>query len=89
MKIFTLCYRLFASFLFAVILLTISAVKAQTITIDSTFTTNYEIFPFENIEQISDLTIEGDVELNNDTSLVIVMKPAFWKCLTPILLSFR
>ena len=43
---------------------------AQSIQIDSTFTTDAEIFPFENIELISELLIEGDVELSSDTNLV-------------------
>ncbi|MBP6872838.1 MAG: T9SS type A sorting domain-containing protein [Bacteroidales bacterium] len=46
---------------------------AQSIQIDSTFTTDAEIYPFENIELISELLIEGDVELNSDTSLVRVI----------------
>jgi len=47
--------------------------KSQTIQIDSTFTTDAEIFPFENLELISELLIEGDVELSSDTSLVRVI----------------
>ena len=48
-------------------------VKAQSIQIDSNFTTDAEIYPFENIERISELLLEGDVELNSDTSLVRVI----------------
>ena len=47
--------------------------KAQTIQIDSTFNSNGEIFPFENFDLISSLTIEGDIILNHDTSLVRVI----------------
>ena len=38
-----------------------------------TFTSDTVIYPFENIEFISDMTMDGDVELYSDTSLVRVI----------------
>jgi hypothetical protein len=48
--------------------------KAQTIQIDSTFTADGEIFPFENIEIISGLSAGGEVDLNSDTSQVRIIQ---------------
>jgi hypothetical protein len=46
---------------------------AQTIYIDSTFTTDGEIFPFEPNDTIYGLSISGSVTLSSDTSLVRVI----------------
>lgn len=46
---------------------------AQTIQIDSIFTTDGEIFPFEQNDTIYGLSITGSVNLNSDTSLVRVI----------------
>lgn len=48
-------------------------IYCQGIDIDSTFNSSYEIFPFEQIENISGITMEGEVFLNRDTSLVRVI----------------
>jgi hypothetical protein len=47
--------------------------KAQTIQIDSTFTTDGEIFPFSPNDTIYGLSISGSVNLHSDTSLVRVI----------------
>ncbi len=48
-------------------------VKAQSVQIDSTFTTDGEIFPFEPGDTIYGLSISGTVQLFSDTSLVRVI----------------
>jgi hypothetical protein len=48
-------------------------IYSQDIAIDSIFRSSFEIFPFENIEQIGGITMEGNVYLNSDTSLVRVI----------------
>ena len=70
MKTFAPPYVILAILFLALSFLTVTPMKAQTIQIDSTFSTDAEIFPFENIELISELLIEGDVELSSDTNLV-------------------
>jgi Papain family cysteine protease/Secretion system C-terminal sorting domain len=62
-KIFTLTISLFLCL----------GLNAQTITIDSTFTTDGEIFPFSTNDTIHGLSISGNVVLNCDTSLVRVL----------------
>ncbi|NQT76093.1 MAG: hypothetical protein HQ565_00155 [Bacteroidetes bacterium] len=47
--------------------------KAQTIIIDSTFTTDAEIFPFNQTDTIFGLTLTGNITLNTDTSLVRII----------------
>jgi len=47
--------------------------KAQTIVIDSTFTSDGEIFPFSQNDTIYGLSISGTVTLSSDTSLVRVI----------------
>jgi hypothetical protein len=47
--------------------------QAQTIQIDSTFTTDGEIFPFGSNDTIYGLSISGHVALSSDTSLVRVI----------------
>ena len=47
--------------------------QSQTINIDSTFTTDAEIFPFSPNDTITGLSISGSIELNSDTSLVRVI----------------
>jgi len=47
--------------------------NAQAITIDSTFTSSGEIFPFNPTDTIYGLGLSGDIVLNSDTSLVRVM----------------
>ena len=68
MKRFALCVTLTCMAWFAIF-----NSSAQGIEIDSTFSTFCEIYPFESIESISSLTIEGDISLNNDTSLARVI----------------
>ncbi|HOX76925.1 MAG TPA: hypothetical protein PLW31_02705, partial [Bacteroidales bacterium] len=70
MKTFTPPYGILAILFLALSFLIVTPMKSQTIQIDSTFSTDAEIFPFENIELISELLIEGDVELSSDTNLV-------------------
>ncbi|MCF8387574.1 MAG: hypothetical protein K9G47_06805, partial [Bacteroidales bacterium] len=48
-------------------------VKSQSITIDSTFTSDGEIFPFSQVDSIYGLSLSGHVTLNSDTSLVRVI----------------
>ena len=48
-------------------------IYSQDITIDSIFRSSFEIFPFDKIESISSMSIEGEVYLNTDTSLVRVL----------------
>jgi len=43
------------------------------IKIDSIFNSSFELFLFEQIENISGITVDGDVQLNSDTSLVRVI----------------
>lgn len=46
---------------------------SQTITIDSTFTANTEIFPFGSTGTVYGLSVSGNVTLNSDTSLVRIV----------------
>ena len=46
---------------------------AQTIVIDSTFSSNAEIFPFNQDDTIYGLGITGNITLYSDTSLVRVI----------------
>jgi hypothetical protein len=48
-------------------------IYSQEIEIDSTFKSSFEIFPFDQIQNLSGITMEGDVHLNRDTSLVRVI----------------
>jgi hypothetical protein len=48
-------------------------VNAQTIQIDTTFTTDGEIFPFTDVEIIYGISINGSILLGSDTSLVRVI----------------
>ena len=48
-------------------------VKSQSISIDSTFTSDGEIFPFSQVDSIYGLSLSGHVTLNSDTSLVRVI----------------
>ena len=58
----------------SILLLNLSlCIKSQTITIDSTFTSDAEIFPFNQNGTINGLRISGSVTLNSDTSLVRVV----------------
>lgn len=59
--------------LIAVSCLIIPPMAAQTILIDSTFTTDGEIFPFQSNDTIYGLSISGSVSLSSDTSLVRVI----------------
>jgi hypothetical protein len=51
----------------------LTQMKAQTIQIDSTFTSDGEIFPFSPNDTIYGLSISGSVSLHSDTSLVRVI----------------
>jgi hypothetical protein len=55
------------------ILLASLKIYSQEITIDSIFNSNYEIFPFDKIDNIWGISMEGDAHLNSDTSLVRVI----------------
>jgi hypothetical protein len=46
---------------------------SQELEIDYVFTHDTVIDPFENMEPVSEMTLEGEVTLNNDTSLVRVI----------------
>jgi hypothetical protein len=59
--------------LIAVSCLIILPMAAQTILIDSTFTSDGEIFPFQQNDTIYGLSISGSVTLSSDTSLVRVI----------------
>jgi hypothetical protein len=50
-----------------------SSINAQTISIDTIFITDDEIFPFGEIELITGLTLDGEIELKSDTSLIRVI----------------
>lgn len=64
----------------AVLFLTLSClifsqIKAQTIEIDRTFTTDEVIYPFEGADKIYGISISGYVTLTSDTSMVrIILK---------------
>jgi hypothetical protein len=45
-------------------------IYSQEISIDSTFKSSFEIFPFNQIDKIGGINVEGEVYLNSDTSLV-------------------
>jgi C1A family cysteine protease len=66
----TLIQTLCAFFLILAISFNLSA---QEIQIDVTFTSDTLIYPFEGIDKISELSMEGSATLNNDTSLVRVI----------------
>jgi len=51
----------------------VAPMKAQTIQIDSTFTSDGEIFPFDTIQALSELLADGEVSLSSDTSLVRIL----------------
>ncbi len=55
---------------FFLVLPVFSVAFSQDIEFDLTFTGDTVLYPFENIETISELTMDGDVELYSDTSLV-------------------
>jgi hypothetical protein len=46
---------------------------SQEIQFNTNFTSDTVLFPFENIDIISSMTIEGDIHLHNDTSLVSIL----------------
>ena len=48
-------------------------IKSQTITIDSTFTSDGEIFPFSQLDSIYGVSLSGHITLNSDSSLVRVI----------------
>ena len=47
--------------------------SAQIILVDSTFSQDSEFYPFFSLDNITGLSIDADIELNNDTSLVRVV----------------
>lgn len=51
----------------------ISKTYSQTIIIDSTFSSDAEIFPFSSVDTIFGLSVSGSVELLSDTSLVRII----------------
>ncbi|MFA4852159.1 MAG: C1 family peptidase [Bacteroidales bacterium] len=73
MKAFTPPRGILAILLLAVSCLLSFPMKAQTIQIDSLFTSDGEIFPFEPNDTIFGLSISGTVTLLSDTSLVRVI----------------
>ncbi|MCK9401351.1 MAG: T9SS type A sorting domain-containing protein [Bacteroidales bacterium] len=73
MKIFTLPRGILAILLLAVSCFLSFPMKAQTIQIDSLFTSDGEIFPFGPNDTIYGLSISGSVTLLSDTSLVRVI----------------
>jgi hypothetical protein len=50
-----------------------SEIFGEEITIDSTFSTSCEIFPFGEIGLITSLSLTADIKLNHDTSLVRII----------------
>jgi hypothetical protein len=73
MKTLTFTRKVLAIFIMAICFLFASKMTAQTIQIDSTFTSDGEIFPFEPNDTIYGLSISGHVTLSSDTSLVRVI----------------
>jgi hypothetical protein len=73
MKTLTFTRKVFAIIIMAVCCLTFTKMSAQTIQIDSTFTSDGEIFPFGPNDTIFGLSISGHVTLLSDTSLVRVI----------------
>lgn len=59
-------------FLLLILCLPLST-TAQTINIDSTFTSGTEIYPFSQVDSIYGLNLTGHITLNSDTSLVRVI----------------
>lgn len=59
--------------IFCLILVVSTNLFCQEIQIDSIFNSSYEIFPFERIESLSSISMEGEVHLYGDTSLVRVI----------------
>ncbi len=55
---------------FFLVLAVFSDAFSQDIEFDLTFTGDTVLYPFENIETISELTLDGNVEFFSDTSLV-------------------
>lgn len=66
-------FLIFASEMIIVTTAMCYPIKAQTIIIDSTFTQDGIIFPFNQNDTIYGLSISGSVELFSDTSLVRVI----------------
>jgi hypothetical protein len=73
MKAFTFPQKFLAIVILDIGCFLSSSLQAQTIQIDSLITSDGEIFPFENINLISSITVEGNVNFNHDTSLVRVI----------------
>jgi hypothetical protein len=73
MKTFTFTHKVLAIFMMAILCLFSLTMKAQTIQIDSLFTSDGEIFPFGTNDSIYGLDISGHVTLSSDTSLVRVI----------------
>jgi hypothetical protein len=73
MKTLTFTRKVLAIIIMAFCCLSFTKMRAQTIQIDSTFTSDGEIFPFEPNDTIYGLSISGHVSLSSDTSLVRVI----------------
>jgi hypothetical protein len=73
MKTFAPPYGTLAILFLSLSCLLFSPMKAQTIQIDSTFTSDGEIFPFSSNDTIYGLSISGHVSLYSNTSLVRVI----------------
>ena len=58
---------------FFLILASASNLFSQEIEIDLTFTGDSILYPFEDIETISEITMDGNVEFFSDTSLVRIV----------------
>ena len=73
MKIFIILFKLLTLLTIAFSYLIITPIKAQSIKIDSIFSSDAEIFPFSPNDTIYGLSISGSIVLNSDTSLVRVI----------------
>ena len=73
MNALTFPQKILAIFIVVVSCYLTPPLQAQTIQIDSLFTTDGEIFPFGTNDTIFGLSISGHVTLSSDTSLVRVI----------------
>lgn len=73
MRTITPHFKLITLIIPVFMLFSITKTYSQTIIIDSTFSSDAEIFPFSSIDTIYGLSISGSVVLLTDTSLVRVI----------------
>ncbi|MFA4863645.1 MAG: C1 family peptidase [Bacteroidales bacterium] len=77
MKKFAFVSEISACLIILAVIMFSYRVQSQIIMIESTFTQDGEFYPFFSVDNITGLSLNADVELNSDTSLVrIVLKTA-------------